>query len=181
MYAGKVRKDILARLDVLPDPDGEDRAEAIGRLIALAGELRHAERAVEAADRRAELAVLETRHAAMQRAAVYLAVAPVLIAMVTAALVLFGAVGAGWLILAAPLFGAGLGIAFAPLRHDAEVIRLRRRAGVTGNVGAACTVLALMPWPSVVISAVLSVPAMLAIAATVAMLVHEFRPEGGVG
>ena len=179
-YAGRIRKDILAGLDAVPEPDADGRGEAIGRLVALSGELLRAETALDDAERRVELAALEERHAATQRAAVYLAVAPLLVAMVTAALVLFGAFGAGWLILAAPLFGAALGIAFAPLRHDAEAVRLRRRAGLAGNGGAGLTVLAIMPWPSVAVSAVLSVPAILAVAAAVVILVHEFRPEGGV-
>src|SRR5438067_1127321 len=38
----------------------------------------------------------------------------------------------------------------------------------------------ILPWPSVAVCAVLSRPAIDGVAAAVVILVHEFRPEGGV-
>jgi hypothetical protein len=168
----KLKHDLRGQLSVAADLE---EVEAMDRLIATAEQLLRTELAFEEAVHRLAAAELEAKHASAQRTVVYYAAAPVLVAMVAGALVLFEAIGAVWLLPAIPLFAAGLRIAFGPIRLAADVVRERMRAARAGAVAAALMVLALLPWPSVAATAVFTVLAVVAVAATAGLVVKESR------
>ena len=174
----RLQKELLAQLTANTVLAEVERVGEMDTLIAKAEELLGTEVVAEQAERRLVRERLEAQHAAVQRTAVQFAAAPVLVAMVTGALVLFEAVGPAWLAPAIPLFGAGLRIAFGQVRCTSDAIRARKRATSAGVGAAALTALALIPWPSAPASVVLIVLAVLAVIGTVALLVSENRVPG---
>lgn len=174
----RLQKELLAQLNANTVLAEVERVEAMDKLIGMAEEMLSTEVVAEQAERRLVRERLEARHAAVQRTAVQFAAAPVLVAMVAGALVLFEAIGPLWLVPAIPLFGAGLRIAFGQVRCTSDAIRARKRASTAGVGAAALTALALVPWPSAPASVVLIVLAVLAVIGTVALLVSENRVPG---
>jgi hypothetical protein len=174
----RLQKELLAELTANTVLAEVERVEAMDKLIGAAEELLSTEVVAEQAERRLVRERLEARHAAVQRSAVQFAAAPVLVAMVAGALVLFEAIAPLWLVPAIPLFAAGLRIAFGQVRCTEDAIRARKRATAAGVGAAALTALALIPWPSAPASVVLVVLAVLAVTGTVALLVSENRVPG---
>ncbi len=174
----RLQKELLAQLTANNALAEVERVAAMDKLIGTAEELVSTEVVAEQAERRLVRAQLEARHAAVQRSAVQFAAAPVLVAMIAGALVLFEAVGPAWLAPAIPLFGAGLRVAFGPVRFTDDAIRARKRAAAAGVGAAALTGMALIPWPSQPASIVLIVLAVLAVAGTIFLLVSENRVPG---
>jgi hypothetical protein len=170
--ADRLRQDLRDRLAAAPEPGAAEATGTMDQLVATAHQLVAAEVAVDEARRRLADAELESRHAATQRAVVYLAAAPVLVTLVAGALVLFEVLSAFWLVAAVPLFAAGSWIGFGPVRRTADVIRVRTRAAWAGSVTAGLLVLALVPWPGAVSCTVLVA---LGVAGTIALLWWESR------
>jgi len=174
----RLQKELLAELTANTVLAEVERVEAMDKLIGAAEELMSTEVVAEQAERRLVRERLEARHGAVQRTAVQFAAAPVLVAMVAGALVLFEAIGPLWLVPAIPLFGAGLRIAFGQVRCTEDAIRARKRATAAGAGAAALTALALIPWPSAPASVVLIVLAAVAVIGAVALLASENRVSG---
>ncbi|MEU4246226.1 hypothetical protein AB0F15_02330 [Amycolatopsis sp. NPDC026612] len=163
----RLKQDLRAGIAA---PPGD--VEAMDELVTTAHRLLDAEVAFDEAGRRLATAELESRHAATQRAVVWFAAAPVLVALVAGALVLFEVLSPGWLPVLVPLFGAGLWIGFGPVRRAGAVLRERMRAAWAGSLAAVLLVGALLPWSAAVVFTILTA---LGVAGTIALLWRESR------
>ncbi len=167
-----LRRDLRAGLAQLPDQADAERTQTLDALVERAETLLRTEHEVDAAIEQVRLARLETRRGKAQRTTLYLAVAPVAVGMVSGALMLFGALGVGWLLLVLPLLVAGLRIAFGPLGPTPLMVSRRLRAAYSSALAAVCTVVALF---GTGVQTVFVIVAALTTAATVAFLVQEAR------
>ncbi|WP_406641565.1 hypothetical protein [Amycolatopsis sp. WGS_07] len=172
--ASALRRELRAGLTLLPDQAEDERTQMLDSLVERAEALLRTEQEVDAAVEQVRLARLEAKRGRAQRTTLYLAVAPVAVGMVSGAMMLFGALNAVWLLLALPLLGAGLRIAFGPLGPTPLMVSRRQRAAYAGALAAVFTAVALIgAGPSA--ETVVVVLAALATAATVAFLVQETR------
>jgi len=171
--AATLRREMRAGLAQLPSQADDERTEALDKLVERAEALLRTEQDVDTAVEQVRLARLEAKRGKVQRTTLYLAVAPVAAGMVSGAMMLFGVLSPVWLLLALPLLGAGLRIAFGPLGPTPLMVNRRLRAAYAGVLAAVLTTVALIgagPGEPVVV-----ILAALATAATAAFLVQEAR------
>ena len=172
--AATLRREMRAGLAQLPSQVDDERTETLDALVARAEALLRTEQEVDVAVEQVRLSRLEAKRGKVQRTTLYLAVAPVAVGMVSGAMMLFGALGPVWLLLALPLLGVGLRIAFGPLGPTPLMVGRRVRAAYAGALAAVLTAVALIgagPTGETVVV----ILAALATAATVAFLVQEAR------
>ncbi|GAA3544333.1 hypothetical protein GCM10022222_30010 [Amycolatopsis ultiminotia] len=169
-----LQRQLRAGLAQLPEPAAPERTQAIDVLVAQAELLLRTEREAEEAKEQVRLARLEAKRGTVQRTVLYLAVAPVAVGMVSGALMLFGALGVVWVLLALPLLGAGLRIAFGPLGSTPTMVSRRLRGAYAGALAAVFTAAALIV-PGGTAETVLVILAAITTAATAAFLVQEVR------
>ncbi|OAP21493.1 hypothetical protein A4R44_07752 [Amycolatopsis sp. M39] len=172
--ASALRRELRAGLAQLPDQAEDERTQTLDALAERAEALLSAEKEVDAAVEQVRLARLAAKRGKVQRTTLYLAVAPVAVGMVSGAMMLFGALNAVWLLLALPLLGAGLRIAFGPLGPAPMMVNRRQRAAWSGVLAAVFTAVALIgTGPAAQLIVVIL--AALTTVATVAFLVREAR------
>ncbi len=172
--ASALRRELRAGLALLPDQADDERTQLLDVLVERAEALLRTEKEVDAAVEQVRLARLEAKRGRAQRTTLYLAVAPVAVGMVSGAMMLFGALNAIWLLLALPLLGAGLRIAFGPLGPTPLMVARRQRAGYSGALAAIFTAVALIGTGPAA-QPIMVVLAALATVATLAFLVQEAR------
>ncbi|WP_409466514.1 hypothetical protein [Amycolatopsis sp. GA6-003] len=172
--ASALRRELRAGLAQLPGQADDERTQTLDALVERAEALLRTEKEVDVAVEQVRLARLEAKRGRVQRTTLYLAVAPVAVGMVSGAMMLFGALNVIWLLLALPLLGAGLRIAFGPLGPTPLMVNRRQRAAYSGALAAIFTTVALIgAGPSA--QSIVVILAALATMATVAFLVQEAR------